>query len=156
MTWQEVCENPVLQDLPFKIELNHFGQVVMSPASNEHGHRQSRIAAKLARLTEAGEPITECSVDTSDGTKVPDVAWCSSAFLKQHGFETPYQSAPEICVEVVSPSNSDAEMEMKKGLYFERGAKEVWICDISGKLSFFSPEGELPNSSLLPDFPEAV
>jgi len=34
MNWQQVCENPTLKDLPFKIELNTFGQIIMSPASN--------------------------------------------------------------------------------------------------------------------------
>lgn len=27
MKWQEVCENKYLQDLPFKIELNKWGQL---------------------------------------------------------------------------------------------------------------------------------
>ncbi len=31
MEWKEVCENKQLQDLPFKIELNKWGQIVMSP-----------------------------------------------------------------------------------------------------------------------------
>lgn len=33
MNWQEVCEHPSLQDLPFKIELNQWGQVMMSPTT---------------------------------------------------------------------------------------------------------------------------
>jgi hypothetical protein len=31
MKWEEVGENRQLQDLPFKIELNNWGQIVMSP-----------------------------------------------------------------------------------------------------------------------------
>ena len=38
MNWQEVCDDPHLQDLPYKVELNRFGQILMSPASNEHGY----------------------------------------------------------------------------------------------------------------------
>lgn len=34
MKWQEVCEDKALQDLPYKIELNRWGQIVMSPAKN--------------------------------------------------------------------------------------------------------------------------
>jgi hypothetical protein len=33
MTWHEVVSNPDFAGLPFKIETNEFGQVVMSPAS---------------------------------------------------------------------------------------------------------------------------
>ena len=34
MDWLEVCQNKALQDLPFKIELNEWGQITMTPASN--------------------------------------------------------------------------------------------------------------------------
>ena len=75
MEWQEVCDNPALQDLPFKIELNRFGQIVMSPASNWKGALQVRIGARLLSDLGSGEVISECSVQTSDSTKVADVAW---------------------------------------------------------------------------------
>ena len=45
--------------------------------------------------------------------------------------------APEICVEVFSPSNSVAEIEGKILLYFERGAQECWTCDGTGVMTFF-------------------
>ncbi len=32
MTLDEICEDPNLRDLPFKIETNQRGQIVMSPA----------------------------------------------------------------------------------------------------------------------------
>ena len=47
MNWQEVCTNPALKDLPFKIELNSYGQVVISPASNWQGSLQSKISFRL-------------------------------------------------------------------------------------------------------------
>jgi Uma2 family endonuclease len=156
MNWQEVCEEPTLQNLPFKIELNRHGQVVMSPASNRQGRNQTRIAAKLLALLAEGEVITECSVDTSEGTKVADAAWLSADFVARHGLSTPYPEAPEICVEVVSPSNSSVEMEEKRGLYFTQGAKEVWICDEEGQVKFFNAEGALDASALVPDFPDCV
>ena len=36
MNWQEVCNHKSLQDLPFKIELNNQGQVLMSPVKVYH------------------------------------------------------------------------------------------------------------------------
>ncbi|MDM8549434.1 hypothetical protein QUF72_05115 [Desulfobacterales bacterium HSG2] len=36
MNWQEVCEHSDLQNLPFKIELNERGQIIMSPAKAYH------------------------------------------------------------------------------------------------------------------------
>jgi len=36
MNWQEICDNPQLRDLPFKLETDRWGHIVMSPASNRH------------------------------------------------------------------------------------------------------------------------
>lgn len=54
MNWASAIENPLLRNLPFKIELNKFGQILMSPASNRHGRTQSRIVIALARRRAAG------------------------------------------------------------------------------------------------------
>ena len=37
MEWASVISNPLLRDLPFKIELNKWGKILMSPANNNHG-----------------------------------------------------------------------------------------------------------------------
>src|SRR5437016_3307154 len=111
MEWSEVVDNPFFKDLPFKIELNRFGQVLMSPASNWHGSVQSKIGYALKRRKKTGLVINECSIETSDGVKVADVAWASDEFIKRFGFKTPYPQSPEICVEIVSPSNSKLEID---------------------------------------------
>jgi len=142
MNWQEVCENPALQDLPFKIELNRYGQIVMSPASNWHGALQMRIGSRLLLELGGGEVISECSVQTSDSTKVADVAWLSESFVAEHGMTTPYLIAPET-----------EEMEVKRALYFEAGAKEVWECDQDGVITFYGESGIKECSEIAGDFP---
>lgn len=47
MQWQEVIDNPYLKNLPFKIELNRWGRIEMSPASNRHALLQSRLAQSV-------------------------------------------------------------------------------------------------------------
>ncbi len=47
MEWSEVFENPLLRDLPFKIELNKFGKLLMGSVSNERGRIQNRLAVAL-------------------------------------------------------------------------------------------------------------
>ena len=123
--------SPYLKDLPFKIELNKWGKIEMSPASNRHGVLQMKIGSELERRKN-GTVIVECSVATTDGVRVADVAWISDARLAEFGDVTPYPRAPEICVEVMSPSNSWPEMEMKASLYLEAGAEEVWIAGLDG------------------------
>ena len=56
------------------------------------------------------EVITECSIQTSDGVEVADVAWLSEGFVLDFGFITPYPKAPELCIEIVSPSNSKVDI----------------------------------------------
>ncbi len=152
MDWASVIDNPLFKDLPFKIELNRFGQILMSPASNKHGRIQSRTVVALARHRRGGEVITECSVQTSDGVKVADVAWASDAFIARFGYETPYQKAPEVCVEIISPSNSQAEIEQKIELYLAKGALEVWVVSEDEEVAIYSPLGKSAESEVVPGF----
>lgn len=139
MTWQEVIDNPYLKNLPFKIELSKWGKVEMSPASNLHGQKQADLCA-LLRRKRGGKVISECSIQTDDGVRVADVAWISNARFQQFGTLTPYPQAPELCVEIMSPSNTWAEMHMKAALYLKAGATEVWIEPLSGKRTVIKPE----------------
>lgn len=69
------------------------------------------------------------------------VAWASDTFMAKHGDETPYQAAPEICIEVLSPSNSAGEMNEKIRLYLEKGAHEVWLCGKNGEVTRYDSNG---------------
>jgi len=154
--WMRVLRDPALQDLPYKIETNELGQIIMTPASNVHGGFQAEIGCILRTLMNGGRVQMECSIATRKGVKVADVVWRSDEFLARNGEVTPYQEAPEICVEVVSPSNSKKEQERKRTLYFERGAKEVWFCSKKGALRFFTPEGQQNASPMCSKFPKQL
>jgi hypothetical protein len=58
MEWKTVCENEYLQNLPFKIELNKWGQIVMSPVKIKHSFYQGRISALLNSLKESQNVLT--------------------------------------------------------------------------------------------------
>ena len=150
MQWSEVISNPLLQDLPFKIELNKFGNILMSPASNQHGRLQVQISINLSNKLPQGEVIAECSIETHEGVKVADVAWASNEFISTFAYKTPYPKAPEICVEIVSPSNSKAEIVNKVNLYLAKGAHEVWIVYENGRVDTFTHTGEITDSSFAP------
>lgn len=151
MEWSEVIDTPLLQNLPFKIELNKFGKLLMSPTSNSHGRFKGRIAGALYQRQPEGEVITECSVQTSDGVKVADVAWASAAFIAEFGYATPYPKAPELCVEIVSPSNSKVEIAEKVELYLAKGAQEVWVVYENNHMEMFTYTGQLEQSKFAPD-----
>jgi len=156
MTWSEICKDPQLQDLPYKIELNEWGNPVMSPSSNKHGRYQAVLIKLISRIKEDGDIISECSIDTENGTKVADVAWLSENFIKKHGYETPYSWCPELVIEIKSPSNTYTELEEKTDLYFTRGAKEVWICDEEGRVKFYKKGFEIEKSELIPEFNKKI
>lgn len=156
-TWEAVQTDPLLRDLPFKIETNEHGQVVMSPPPPpRHGNYQFEVGHHLRRALPEGRVVTECPVQTSKGTKVPDVVWFTAERWTTAMNEAQSPVAPEICVEILSPSNTDEEMEEKKDLYFEAGAEEVWFCDLDGEIRFFDARGEIDASDRAPGIPPHI
>ena len=156
LAWEDVCAEPSLRDLPFKIELNRLNQIVMSPSHPRHSRLQSKVARILGDLLTGGEAIVELAVETEDSTKVPDVVWASREAIARHSGEISWMRAPEICVEVLSPSNTAQEIDQKRALYFERGASEVWVCSWDGRMTFYGAGGELKRSALCPMFPATI
>jgi Uma2 family endonuclease len=132
MTWDDVLASSYLRDLPFKIELNRRGRIELTPRSNKQGQLCASVASELSERP-GGRSSAGCSIATSDGVRVADAAWLSEDFLARFGDTTPYPSAPEICVEVMTSTDRWADMLRKAALYVEAGAHEVWIV---------SPEGE--------------
>jgi Uma2 family endonuclease len=158
MQWADVVNDPSLRDLPYKIELNQYGQIVMTPHWPIHSEIQSLLHDALNDRLTGGRAVQEYAIQTTAGVRVADVAWRSEerwGKIRAAG-AAPAPVAPEICIEVQSRSNSEAEMAEKRALYFEAGALEVWLCDESGRLRFFDPAGERAQSKLVPSFPARV
>ena len=47
-------------------------------------------------------------------------------------------------------------MDEKRALYLAAGAKEFWLCDESGRMTFFSDKGQIKRSKLCPKFPATL
>ena len=154
MTWEEILADKTLANLPYRIESDRWGNIVMSPPPrSRHGEYQFEIAHLLHTQLADGIVVTECPLRTSEGVKAMDVAWCSLLRRNSKQNDPVYLIAPEICVEVESPSNSEAELAERRRLYFEKGADEVWICDLYGRMAFYDPTEEIARSRLCPQFP---
>jgi Uma2 family endonuclease len=143
--YRALCADPCYANVPGKIELDVWGRILMSPASNYHSAIQTALSGKLAAL--GGRAFVEACVLTPAGVLVSDVAWASEEFMRIHGFETPYSRAPELCVEVASPSNSREELNEKIAAYLEAGAEEVWIVYPQSKRCEFHGQQGLMQSS---------
>ncbi len=145
--WLDMAGDPLLAGIPCKLELNERGAIEVSPATTRHAFYQAFIAGELRRLLPNGGAFTECPVETEIGVRAPDVAWASQAFLDRHGFANPLPQAPDLCIEVLSPSNTTAEIEEKVAAYFAAGAREVWLVEESGLVRMFGQEGPRERST---------
>jgi len=158
MQWADVIGDATLKDLPYKIELNRYGQIIMTPHWPIHSEIQSILQEELSHRLTGGRAVQEYAIQTSSGIRVADVVWRSDErwrTIRSAGV-APAPIAPEICIEVQSRSNTDEEMAEKRTLYFEAGALEFWLCSESGQLRFFDPDGEHPRSGLVPSFPVRI
>ncbi len=161
--WAKLCDDPVFASMPYKVETNFRGDIIlMSPAQPRHWRYQATIAHWLFDLAKQnglpGHPLTEAGVLTMDGVKVPDVAWAHAEQVRRAEADRLYREASALCVEVLSPSNTEAEMHDKMALYFAAGASEVWLCGETGEMRFFDPpEAQaLPRSALFAAFPASA
>ena len=92
MEWAEVVAHPALRDLPFKIELNEYGKIVMTPAKVIHAMYRGELGHLLHKQRLDGLCATNCAIRTRQGTKVADVVhrlfrryWSSrKLFLPNH------------------------------------------------------------------------
>jgi Uma2 family endonuclease len=85
--------------------------------------------------------------DESDDTVVqPDIVVICDE--KKRGTEG-CRGAPDLVVEILSPSNTAIEMERKRRLYQEAGVREYWLVDPGGKLDINGSQEKIPESKSL-------
>ncbi|MFO8231976.1 MAG: Uma2 family endonuclease, partial [Longimonas sp.] len=109
--WHDVADDQSLDDLPYIVETNARGQLLLRHRSNRHSMRQAAIMALLERHTATGRSYSEFALATPHGVKVPDVVWMSPERLTEmNATGDPSTLAPEICVEVLSPGNTPDEI----------------------------------------------
>lgn len=154
--WTEIVNDPALRDLPYKVETNAQGQLIVSPHQNTHSFLQASVRDLLQEHAPDGPVVSEFALATPDGVKVPDVVWMSSdRRTKMEATGDPATLAPELCVEVMSDSNTEEEMEEKRALYRKIGADEVWVVGEDGSIRFFR-DTELNASQLVPNMPRRL
>lgn len=157
--WAELLKDPELARIEGRIETDRHGHIIMSPPpAAQHGGMQFEIGHLLRTLMRGGRVLTECPISTADGVKAADVAWASGETIREMGNRVCFPRAPEICVEVLSPSNTEAEISEKMALYFDAGAVEVWLCSVQGDIQFFLSADAAPMqaSRLCAQFPARV
>lgn len=157
-----------------KIYELHNGVLVEMPGS---GKPQTRLAAWIIHLITVFimEHDLGGAVSSADGTfvlsqfntRIPDVSYVTAESdrlqLSQTGY---FQGAPDLAVEVVSPSNSPLEMQQRAGMYLGAGTRLVWIVNptlltvdiykADGQRVVLGGEGVLTSEPVLPGFQVAL
>ncbi len=144
--YRELCDDPYFANIPGKIELDAWGRLLMSPATTRHSVVQSRLNRRLD--FPGGECLVEVPIAPDAGLLVVDVAWMSTSFMAAHASESPFLAAPELCVEVASPSNSKRELREEIAAYLHAGAVEAWVVyPQSRRIERFGPSGAMTASA---------
>jgi Uma2 family endonuclease len=113
------------------------GRLVREPLPGaEHGWLTGKLIGELApfvRERALGLVVTETGFLLSDDpptVRGPDVAFIATESLPPEGIPDGYwQVAPELAVEVVSPSNSASDIREKVLEYLAAGTRLVWVVD---------------------------
>jgi Uma2 family endonuclease len=135
-TAEELLRMP---DDGFRYELVRGELRKMTPAGNKHGYLALRIASRLERHVEdnglgktyAAETGFKLSSDP-DTVRAPDAAFVSRARLEEVGeIEGYWPGAPDLAVEVISPSDTHTEVVEKALAWLEAGCRMVLAVDPS-------------------------
>ncbi len=132
MTADELAEFP---DDSFQCELDEGELIMMAPAGEEHGRIEIDIVGLLYAEVKKRGLGQLYSSDTGfvlredpDIVRSPDVA-----FVRKERLPLPVTSrgfirgAPDLAVEVRSPSQSPADLNRKTQQYLDNGADTVWV-----------------------------
>ncbi len=155
MTWDDVLADPSLNSVPYKVESNSWGQLVLTPRTNLRAVRLGHVATRVLHALHPHMMIS-VPIQTRDGVRVADAAWASLAFVHHPDNEVVFATAPPLCVIVCDGTTPIAETEYRLALYLDAGAREVWVSEEDGTMRFYTPEGEQEMSLIVPDAPERL
>ncbi|MDE3091510.1 MAG: Uma2 family endonuclease, partial [Chloroflexota bacterium] len=117
------------------VELVEGEIVKMTPAGNEHGEIALAIGSALREFVRQKKLGKVYAAETGfvlsrnpDTVRAPDAAFVSTArAARQTRREGFFDGAPDLAVEVVSPTDTDEQVEEKVLEYLRAGTKLVWV-----------------------------
>jgi Uma2 family endonuclease len=111
----------------------------MAPVGMEHGWFGGNVYRTLfAYVSEKrlglvfGDSVIHVLERRRDGgilkARVPDVSFIRRGRIPpDYDFKRPFEGAPDLAIEVVSPTESATELEEKRQDYFAYGTEQVWV-----------------------------
>ena len=124
--------------------------IELMTASREHERTAARVTRHVDRhvdLNNLGEVYTGnrgyvTGPDSPATSRMPDVSFVSNARLNRPELAGMlYDGAPDLAVEILSDSNTPAEIARKVAEYLNAGGKAVWVIDIDARtLTIHTPD----------------
>ena len=111
------------------------GELLLNPAPNlKHQSVQVRLGSRLGRFVEEKALgyffFAPCDVVLSDTDVVqPDLLFVSHARAHLLIGGDNVQGAPDLVVEILSPTTAERDRGYKRALYAKHGVKEYWLVD---------------------------
>lgn len=167
LTAEELLE---LSSDEYKYELVEGELIRMAPTGGEHGVLTIRLGRLLDEYVETHALGIVCGAETGfvlrrtpDTVRAPDVSFIAKDRIPASGVpKTYWPFAPDLAVEVVSPSDRFDEVHTKVAEYFSAGARLVWVVNPSTRTVFayrsphdvqaLSENDELKGEDVLPGF----
>ncbi len=122
-------------DSDMRLELVDGVLIEMPPANAWHSRVAGKLATKLglhADSLELGWVLVECGFvlkRNPDTVRAPDVAFVRRERIPAGGpAETFWEIAPDLAIEIVSPSNTPGEVQAKIREWIGAGVPLVWVC----------------------------
>ena len=130
MTFAEFEQLPDPKD--GRYELRHGELIEVAPPKGDHFLIQQMLRDLLDRATAGrGRAYTEAAFRAlPDGEyRVADVAYAPEERWTKLWGDSYFMGAPDLVIEVLSPSNTATEMLDRRILCLENGAREFWLVD---------------------------
>lgn len=143
--------------------------MVREPPATSHGGRAGRLAVRIGmfvlehRLGEVFAQNTGFRIQRDpDTVRAPDVAFVARERLAEIPEQGYADLAPDLVVEILSPSDRAGEVLDKVGQWLTAGARLVWVLDparaaarvyrADGSVALLTPEDDLAGEDVLPGF----
>jgi len=145
MTVEEFRKLPEDQGAVYH-ELRHGEPVPVTRPKLKHHFIQARLRDLLKAIAPQGS-FVEYEVAfralPEHELRVADVAYMSHERWEQADLEDNFRGAPDVVIEVLSPSNTATEIYDKEKLCLENGAKEFWVVDPDRRqVKVTTPDGQ--------------
>ena len=127
LTWEEFEQYP---DDGMHHELIEGELQVLPPPKSKHSLIADNVAEALRPLRAKGRVLWEAGYKLSDKPATwiePDVSFLTTERVLETDPDGYFLGAPDLAVEIISPSESARHIERKIALLLEKGSAAVWV-----------------------------